>query len=176
MPTGIRAQLYRARRVVQRLRAHVLFRGCTRGARLHAAQGMRVQADGDVVIGDGVYFLDGMIPSEVLCHAGGALAIGDATGFNYGVSLEAYERVVIGRRCMFGSMSRVCDRSGNRTAAIVLGDDIWIGHGATIEPGVTIGDGSVISAGSVVTTDVPAHSMAIGNPARALRLDLVAKR
>lgn len=176
MPGPLRLQFERVGRLVQRLRAHLLFRGCVRGVRLHAARGMRVVADGSIALGDRVYFLEGMIPTEVVCHQGGSLTIGDDTGFNYGVSIEAYERVSIGRRCMFGSMSRICDRSGARRAPIVLGDDVWIGHGASIEPGVTVGDGSVISAGSVVTTDVPAQSMAIGNPARALRLDLVVKR
>ena len=36
-------------------------------------------------------------------------------------------------------------------------------------PGVTIGDNSVIGAGSVVTRDVPAWSVAAGNPCRVIR-------
>ena len=40
-------------------------------------------------------------------------------------------------------------------APIVIGDDVWIGAGATITPGVTIGRGSVVGAGSVVAEDVP---------------------
>jgi acetyltransferase-like isoleucine patch superfamily enzyme len=34
---------------------------------------------------------------------------------------------------------------------------------------VTIGDGAVIGAGSVVVADMPAYSVAVGNPARVLR-------
>jgi maltose O-acetyltransferase len=35
--------------------------------------------------------------------------------------------------------------------------------------GVTLGDRAVIGAGAVVTKDVPAYSMAAGNPARIVR-------
>lgn len=34
---------------------------------------------------------------------------------------------------------------------------------------VTIGEGCVIGAGSVVTKDIPAHSLAVGNPCRVIR-------
>ncbi len=44
-----------------------------------------------------------------------------------------------------------------------------IGSNATILCGVTIGEGAIIGAGSVVTHDVPAFSIAAGNPARILR-------
>ena len=36
-------------------------------------------------------------------------------------------------------------------------------------PGVEIGDRSVIGAGAVVTRDIPADSVAVGNPARVIR-------
>ena len=52
---------------------------------------------------------------------------------------------------------------------ITIGDNVWIGGGATVLPGVTIGEGAVIGAGSVVTKDIPAHVVAVGNPCRVLR-------
>lgn len=53
---------------------------------------------------------------------------------------------------------------------ISIGSDVWVGDGAIILRGVTIGDGSVIGANAVVTKDVPAYGVAVGNPARVIRM------
>ncbi|MFI0542804.1 acyltransferase [Streptomyces sp. WSLK1-3] len=52
---------------------------------------------------------------------------------------------------------------------IRVGDDVWIGSHVVVVDGMTIGDHCVIVAGAVVTRDVPAWSVAAGNPARVLR-------
>ncbi|WP_406222475.1 DapH/DapD/GlmU-related protein [Streptomyces canus] len=52
---------------------------------------------------------------------------------------------------------------------IRVGDDVWIGSHVIVVDGVTIGDHCVIGAGAVVTRDLPAWSVAAGNPARVLR-------
>lgn len=46
----------------------------------------------------------------------------------------------------------------------------WIGAGATILPGVTIGKHAIVGAASVVTHDVPDYGVAVGNPARVIRM------
>lgn len=51
----------------------------------------------------------------------------------------------------------------------VVGNDVWIGYGATIMPGVTIGDGAIIASKAVVTTDVPPYTIVGGNPAKTIR-------
>jgi phosphonate metabolism protein (transferase hexapeptide repeat family) len=56
-----------------------------------------------------------------------------------------------------------------RSFRTVLGNDVWIGHGAIVLPGVSIGDGAAIGAGSVVTKDVPPFMIMVGVPARPLR-------
>lgn len=61
-------------------------------------------------------------------------------------------------------------RSGLEMARpIAIGDDVWIGGGATICPGVTVGHNTVIGAGSVVTRDIPANVVAAGNPCKVIR-------
>lgn len=52
-----------------------------------------------------------------------------------------------------------------------------IGANATIVCGVTIGEYAMIAAGSVVTRDVPAYTLVMGNPARAVaRVDKMGNR
>lgn len=51
----------------------------------------------------------------------------------------------------------------------VIGNDVWIGYGATIMAGVTVGDGAIIATKSVITRDVPPYTIVGGNPAREIR-------
>lgn len=51
-----------------------------------------------------------------------------------------------------------------------IGNDVWIGYGATIKAGVVVGDGAVIGAGSVVTKDVKPYSVVAGVPAKHVRM------
>ncbi len=51
----------------------------------------------------------------------------------------------------------------------VVGNDVWIGHNATIMPGVHIGDGAVIATNATVTKDVAPYTIVGGNPATEIK-------
>ena len=52
---------------------------------------------------------------------------------------------------------------------IIIGNDVWIGRGATILSGIKIGDCAVIAANSTVTKDVQPYEIVGGNPARVIK-------
>lgn len=60
--------------------------------------------------------------------------------------------------------------AGKSKGQVQIGHGVWIGDSVIVLAGVTIGDGAVIGAGAVVTTSVPAYAVAVGNPARVVRM------
>lgn len=66
---------------------------------------------------------------------------------------------VIGDHCVLSPRSSLM-------GGVTLGEGSFVGAGAVVLQGVTIGDGAVIGAGAVVRVDVPANSLAVGNPAQ----------
>ena len=68
--------------------------------------------------------------------------------------------------------SRIRDKNYNWKGLdkkVVIGDDVWVGHGSVILSGTNIGSGSIIAAGSVVTGDVEPYSIYGGNPAKKIK-------
>lgn len=116
---------------------------------------------------------------------GAEIVIGADTGMSGG-AICAASSIRVGAGCLIGANVTLADtdfhavQPVNRryntnpadiaVAPIVVGNNVFIGTGAFILKGVTIGDNSVIGAGSVVTRDVPANTIAAGNPARVVRV------
>lgn len=56
------------------------------------------------------------------------------------------------------------------TKKIHIKKNAWIGARVNILPGVTIGENAIIGTGSVVTKDIPDNAVAVGNPARVVKM------
>lgn len=52
---------------------------------------------------------------------------------------------------------------------VTIGNNVWVGGRAVINPGIKIGDNAVIASGAVVTKDVPDNAVVGGNPARVIK-------
>lgn len=52
---------------------------------------------------------------------------------------------------------------------VTIGNNVWIGGRAVINPGVSIGDNVVVASGAVVTKNVPDNVVVGGNPARIIK-------
>jgi acetyltransferase-like isoleucine patch superfamily enzyme len=117
--------------------------------------------------------------TTVLIGDNAHLEIGDKSYINFNSTVTCFEHVSVGSGCAISWNTNMFDGNAHelvvngvsrpRTQPIVIGDEVWIGAGATIMSGVTIGDGAVVAAASVVTTDVPSAAVAAGNPARVVR-------
>lgn len=105
------------------------------------------------------------------------LHLGKNVFFNTGLSMMSIGTITIEDGSMIGpdvgfftTNHDLNDVNKMRTKEIHIGKNVWIGARANILPGVTIGDNAVIGTGSVVTKDIPAHAVAVGNPARVIKV------
>ena len=121
------------------------------------------------------------------CDYGSNIYVGDNFFANYDCVFLDVNRITIGKNCFIAP--RVClftaghpiegseriSMDGGRFwtpeygKPITIGDDVWIGGGAIVNPGVTIGSNVVIASGAVVVKDVPDNVVVGGSPARILK-------
>lgn len=115
------------------------------------------------------------------------VTIGEGTVLNEGLTIyDEYEsRVTFGKRVAVATNVTIIASSNPNNSElqqldyvrdhliqldrVTIGDDAWLGAGATILPGVTIGEGAIVGAGAVVTHDVEPYTVVAGVPARVVR-------
>jgi len=54
------------------------------------------------------------------------------------------------------------------SAPVIIGDDVWIGQRAIVNPGRRIGKGMIVASGAVLVKDFPDYSVVGGNPSRLM--------
>lgn len=126
----------------------------------------------------------GNAPDRVTLHFGNNVQINDY------VHIVTMDSVTIGDNVLMASNVFISDNSHGSysgdemdsspdippmeraysTAPVKIGNNCWIGEGVIILPGVEIGEGCVIGAHSVVSRDIPSQTVAIGSPARVIKV------
>lgn len=114
------------------------------------------------------------------CDYGTNTTIGNNFYANFDCVFLDVAPIVIGENVMFGPkvnlltpghpIDAVIRNSGLEFGKkITIGDNVWIGGNAVVNPGVTIGNNTIIGSGSVVTKDIPDNVIAAGNPCKIIR-------
>lgn len=127
-------------------------------------------------IGEGCY----IEPPFHSNFGGGHVHFGKFVYANFNLTMVDDTHIYVGDYTMFGPNVTVAsaghpilpelrEKVYQYNMPVRIGRNCWIGAGAVILPGINIGDNSVIGAGSVVTKDIPANTVAVGNPCRVLR-------
>lgn len=139
---------------------------CARGRPIEIGDGVRLMRGvllstsqrGRIVVEDNVYIGEyGIVTSNAEIHIGRDTIIAphaDLVDFNHG--FDDLAKPVIGQAV--------------DAAPIEIGRDVWLGAGVKVLRGARIGDQAVVGAGAVVRGDVPVRAVAVGVPARVVRI------
>lgn len=114
------------------------------------------------------------------CDYGYNVFSGENVYFNVNCVILDAMKITIGNNVFFGPgvqiytathpLNFIDRRKIESSKPVSIGNDCWIGGGSIILPGVSIGNGCTIGAGSVVTKNIPDNTLAVGNPAKVIRL------
>lgn len=122
-----------------------------------------------------------LIEQPFQCDYGYNISIGENFYANHNLiildpgKVEFGDNVFIGPNCAFYTPEHPLDAETRNKGLeyakpIKVGNNVWLGGNVVVLGGVTIGDNSVIGAGSVVTKDIPSNSIAVGNPAKVIKV------
>lgn len=118
----------------------------------------------------------------------GVIELGRNCRIGDNVHLAALHRITIGDDCLFASKIFISDLSHGSYgeggcdprvppndrplagASVTIGDNVWLGENVVVLQGVTIGSGCVIGANSTVSRDIPENCIAVGSPARPIKI------
>ncbi len=120
---------------------------------------------------------------DATLECAGQLSIGDRCIFGHHCTVAAKESIEIGHDCLIAEMVSIRDHDhkfddfavpirdqGSACAPVRIGNNVWLAARVVVVKGITIGDGAIIGAGAVVTKDIPPGAIAVGVPARVVKM------
>jgi len=111
------------------------------------------------------------------------IEIGEHTNINHFCFINGMGGIKIGKDCEIAPMVSIVSFNykkdnlpllykdqGEEKNPIEIGNNVWLGSKVTVAAGIKIGDNCIIGANSVVTKDIPPNSMAVGSPAKVIKI------
>ncbi|AFK19655.1 acyltransferase [Haloferax mediterranei ATCC 33500] len=105
------------------------------------------------------------------------ISVGDNTVIHDDVHLDDRGKLTIGDRVSISDSAHIyshshdiVDQTEVRNYHTTIGDDARITYDAMINAGVSVGENAIVGARSVVQGDVPAHHIAVGSPAKSVKI------
>jgi len=138
----------------------------------------RIAVGSDVYVGQGSWLQAIGAGDGVVIEIGDGTSIAGSCVISAAVSVTLGAKVLLARNVYIADHAHrfsspgvaVLDQGIDRLAPVLIGDGAWLGQNVVVGPGVTIGAGAVIGANAVVLEDVPERAVAVGAPARVVRL------
>ncbi len=125
-------------------------------------------------VGQGSFIAAGALVREASLTMGDFSSVNSECYLQGPISIGNYVRIaphvnIIAMNHSFADTSLPICRQPLSHKGITIEDDVWLGAGVSVLDGVRVGAHSIVGAGAVVTKDIPPWSIAVGNPARAVR-------
>ena len=144
---------------------HVIWRRYSIGKRFHCGRGVFLWARNEITIGDDFYIGKYSI-IETNCRIGNGVIIANHVGI-VGRYDHCYQQIGVPVRKALSIRDKGYDWKGVDEMT-TIGNDVWVGFGATIMSGVNIADGTIVAAGAVVTKDTDPYTIVAGVPAKKI--------
>jgi maltose O-acetyltransferase len=114
--------------------------------------GIKIQGGHNVVMGDNV-----VVHNDVLLDDRGELVVGDRVSIADRSHLHTHAHDTV-------------DQTDVTTYRTIIEDDVRLGYDAMVDAGCRVGENAMVGASSIVRGDVPAHHIAVGSPAKTVKI------
>lgn len=147
--------------------------------------GCVLDAKGDLE--EGITIGDGVVVSRntILSCKGGSIDIGSNSNISANCLLISESRLSIGENVLIAGAAYIIAGGNHGTertdipiirqpmvqrGGVRIEDNCWLGANVTVLDGITIGRDSIIGAGAVVTENIPPFAIAVGVPAKVIKM------
>ena len=134
----------------RRMLAEHLFEECGDGCRFF--KGITFTYGHNITVGDNV-----VVHDDVHLDDRGRLTVGDRVSVSDGVHVYSHDHDIV-------------DQTEIDNYHTIIEDDARLTFDAMIRAGCQVGENAIVGARSVVQSDIPAHHVAVGQPARSVRI------